>query len=82
MPLYVSIDNGTTYTAAIRAGEMERMVKPIVESMQEEQRDYQKRLEQAKVSSDMEDKSDVEESSDEEDFLHHEFFKEETGSVE
>ena len=81
LPLYVSIDNGTTYTAAIRAGEMERMVKPIVESMQEEQRDYQKRLEQAKASSDMEDKSDVEESSDEEDFLHHEFFKEETGSV-
>lgn len=81
LPLYVSIDNGTTYTAAIRAGEMEHMVKPIVESMQEEQRDYQKRLEQAKASSDMEDKSDVEESSDEEDFLHHEFFKEETGSV-
>ena len=81
LPLYVSIDNGTTYTAAIRAGEMERMVKPIVESMQEEQRDYQKRLEQTKASSDMEDKSDVEESSDEEDFLHHEFFKEETGSV-
>lgn len=82
LPLYVSIDNGTTYTAAIRAGEMERMVKPIVESMQEEQRDYQKRLEQAKASSDMEDKSDVEESSDEEDFLHHEFFKEETRPVE
>lgn len=79
LPLYVSIDKGTTYTVAIRAGEMERMIKPIVDGMYDEQRDYQKRLEQMKAENDMEDKEEVESDSDEA-LLQHEFFHEKAES--
>ena len=68
LPLFVSIDNGVTYTNAIHAGEMLKLISPVIASIKEEE---EERLKAHMVSEGDNDDSDEPEV---ENFANHEFF--------